>query len=188
MRHFISLLLMASPLLAIASPHDPSLDEIRIEIEDIKYALKTTQVDMHILDEKMRKQEVSKTQATSQSALETRISALEKTLEKISADLRTLNTSTHQALAKIQSLEQQTASHTKQLDNVSQLKSTLTTISKAIGQTPSSTTTYKVKAGDSLEKIAKLHQVPVDTLKKINKLTSDKIVIGQELKLRDDPS
>ncbi len=188
MRHFISLLLMAGPLFANASPHDPTLDEIRIEIEDIKYALKTTQVDMNILDEKMRKQEAGKTQTTPQATLESRISALEKTLEKVSADLRTLNTTTHQALTKIQSLEQQSASHTKQLDNVSQLKNTLTTISKAIGQTPSATASYKVKAGDSLEKIAKLHQVPVDTLKKINKLTSDKIVIGQELKLRDDPT
>lgn len=192
MRHLLYLLALASPLLASARPTDtaPTLDEIRIEIDDLKYALRTTQVDMNIIDEKLRKQEISKTQLLTISSLENKIERLEKTLDKITADLRALNTSTHQALTKIQSLEQQSVAHTKQLDNVAQLKTTLTTISKAIGQSPAPSTTasYKVKAGDSLEKIAKLHQVSVESIKKINKLTGDRIVIGQELKLRDDPT
>jgi LysM repeat protein len=42
---------------------------------------------------------------------------------------------------------------------------------------------YHVRAGDSLEKIAKLYDTDVISLKKINHLTNDLIVVGQELKV-----
>lgn len=43
--------------------------------------------------------------------------------------------------------------------------------------------TYKVQAGDNLEKIAKAHKVTVQILRDYNHLTTDRIVIGQTLKI-----
>lgn len=42
---------------------------------------------------------------------------------------------------------------------------------------------YRVKSGDSLEKIAKNHRTSVEKIKKLNGLTSNLIVTGQELKI-----
>jgi membrane-bound lytic murein transglycosylase D len=53
-------------------------------------------------------------------------------------------------------------------------------------QTPPSTAKsmiYTVKSGDTLGKIAKLYNVSVDDIKKWNNLTSDRIDIGQKLKI-----
>jgi LysM repeat protein len=185
---------------------DPALDELRIEIDDLNRALKSTQVEFNLLEEKVKKQDgaakvsSANKDASSSSlfsvqvnALEKKISNLEKTLEKAANDLRTLSNSATQALNKIQALEQDIASHEKRFEEVSKLKGTLTTISKAISQkpsndvpTPNATKSYRVKAGDSLEKIARNHHTSADTLRKINILTNDKIVVGQELRLPDD--
>jgi chromosome segregation ATPase len=43
--------------------------------------------------------------------------------------------------------------------------------------------TYKVQSGDSLEKIARKHGVSVQMLRQANELTSDRIIIGQTLKI-----
>jgi LysM repeat protein len=186
---------------------DAALDELRIEIDDLQHAIKSTQVELGLLDERIKKQDTSFSTIKGNNAhkessslsvltaqvnsLEKKVSSLEKTLEKAVVDLRTISTSASQALNKIQSLEQDLSSHEKRLDEVTKLKGTLTTISKAIGQksvndVPSSTKTYRVKAGDSLEKIARNHHISVDVLRKVNTLANDKIVIGQELRLPDD--
>ncbi len=45
--------------------------------------------------------------------------------------------------------------------------------------------TYTVKNGDSLGNIARLHQTSSQTLREMNQLPSDKIMIGQKLKVPD---
>jgi LysM repeat protein len=42
---------------------------------------------------------------------------------------------------------------------------------------------YKVQAGDSLEKIARMHKTTVQILREINQLSNDRIIIGQTLKI-----
>ena len=185
---------------------DPALDEIRIEIDDLKHAIKSTQVELSLLDERTKKQDSALTArgnaavketsslsllTTQITSLEKKVSSLEKILEKAAADLRTLSISANQALNKIQNLEQDLSSHEKRLDEVSKLKGTLTSISKAIGQKTAAdpalaSKTYRVKAGDSLEKIARSQRTSADTLRKINNLTNDKIIVGQELRLPDE--
>ena len=173
---------------------DVSIDELRLELADVQHALKATQVELSLLDERVKKEANTLTSTTKQTAhstiaqLEARVAHLEKLLEKATADLRNLSTHTTQALSQLHNLEHQVSSHEKRLDEVVKLKGTLTSISNAIGQGPtslSSTTSYRVKAGDSLEKIARKYKVGVGELKAINNLNNDRIVVGQELKVPD---
>jgi LysM repeat protein len=201
-------ILHARPLTGYDTSSD--VDQLRLELDDVKHALHSTQVECSLLDERLRKQdsalkgikgENQTKEASSLSLLSAQILSLEKkvfnfenTLTKAAGDLRTLNSLLAQALAKIQTLEANLSQHDKRLDEVSKLKGTLTSISKAIGQRPSSEAShavkrlYRVKAGDSLEKIARSHRVSVDSIRKINNLLEDKIVIGQELRIPDDAS
>jgi LysM repeat protein len=41
--------------------------------------------------------------------------------------------------------------------------------------------TYIVRPGDSLEKIARIYETSSDELKKLNQLSNDLIIVGQEL-------
>lgn len=53
--------------------------------------------------------------------------------------------------------------------------------------TPVKTTTpktYKIVAGDTLWNISKRYNIPIETIKSINNLTSDRIYVGQELTLQ----
>ncbi|MFT4416288.1 LysM peptidoglycan-binding domain-containing protein [Fredinandcohnia humi] len=51
------------------------------------------------------------------------------------------------------------------------------------GQTQTLNDLYTVKAGDTLHTIAKRYNVTVDSIKKVNGLTSDMIFVGQQLRL-----
>jgi LysM repeat protein len=181
------------------------VDELRIELDDIKSALHSTQVELGLLDERIKKQPriptptLSKDTAPASTqvvALERKISQVEKTLTKTSNDLRTLSTTIQQALSKIQTIETHLTSQEERLGEVAKLKGTLTSISKAIGQqrpgaevtTTSIGQPYRVKAGDSLEKIAREKKVTVDALRKMNQLTQDKIFVGQNLRIPENGS
>jgi LysM repeat protein len=100
-------------------------------------------------------------------------------LDKAVQDLRSLS-------SKIQMLESEIASHEKKLEEVVKLKGTLTSISKAISPAPSQAKSYRVIAGDSLEKIARKYGTTAEILRKLNNLSNDKIVVGQNLKVPDD--
>lgn len=179
---------------------EAALDELRVEIDDLKYALKSTQVELNLLDERIKKQDqpfhAAKTTLSSSltsqiNTFEKKISQLEKTLEKIANDLRTLSNSANQTLSRLQHLEQELLSHENRLNEIAKLKGTLMSISKAIHPKSSNeplpeTKSYRVKAGDSLEKIARHHHISTDALRKINHLSDDKIFVGQELRLPDD--
>lgn len=171
---------------------NPDVDELRVEIDDLKYALNTAQVELGLLQERLKKQDQSFSsikETVSSTTLEKKVLQLEKVLDKAVSDLRTLSQSVNQTLSKIQNLESGITEHDKRFDEVTKLKGTLTSISKAIKapEAPSQPTkTYRVKAGDSLEKIARSHQLSVETLRKINNLSNDKILVGQELRVANE--
>ena len=188
-----------------------ALEEMRIELADLKHSQANVKVELQLLEEKLQSQEQSLTAiknlsgtrpqpkfenlSLQLSALEKKIHQLEKMQEKVSSDLRQLNTQANQTTStllqyreKIQEGEQAISSHGKRLDEVSKLKSTLSAISQTM-KAPSSDASYKkykIKPGDSLEKIAKSQHTSVEALKKLNQLQTDRIVVGQELKIPDD--
>ncbi|MBS0621016.1 MAG: LysM peptidoglycan-binding domain-containing protein [Verrucomicrobia bacterium] len=170
MRTLVAALLLAAPLAASPLPQ-ATLNEMRIAIDDLKYGLQSTQLDLNLLEERIKKKP--------NTSLEKKLAHTEELLEKVTADLRTLS-------ARLQTLEQESAAHTAQLTEVAKLKGTLTSISEAIATRPSSPSTYRVQSGDTLGKIARNHHTTVDALKKLNKLTKDTIATGQELKIPDE--
>ncbi len=180
------------------------IEELRVEIGDLKHALHTTKVELNLLDERCKKDSAQLNKAKTQQKegaltaqvllLEKKVTHLEKKLETVGDDIRTLNASLHQALTKIQTIQTHLLSHDGRLDEVAQLKGTLTSISKAIGarapteKTQLQSRSYRVKAGDSLEKIARNEHISIEALRKSNNLTHDKIRVGQELRLPENGS
>lgn len=59
--------------------------------------------------------------------------------------------------------------------------STTAALLSSLFVTPASASTYTVKKGDTLAKIAKKYKMTVSSLKKLNKLKSDKLQINQKL-------
>lgn len=182
-----------------------ALDEMRIELSDVKHTLSNTQVEMQILEDRLRSHDTTLQSTKSQSyhladgaeqkiqLLERRIALMDKLQEKIATDIKQLLTHANQTTSsftqyskKIQDLETEYARQNKVIQDLTDLKGTLSTISQAIGKNTTSkpnAASYRVKAGDTLEKIARAHGTSVDALKKHNQLTSNKIVVGQEIKI-----
>lgn len=183
-----------------------AMDEMRIELSDVKHTLSNTQVEMQLLEERLKTQDQTlqknKNQNTTLASsseqklliIEKKISQMEKMQDKLASELKQLSSHANQTTvsltqyqSRMKELESELSSQSKLIDELGDLKTTLKSITQAMkgGQSslPSSSGVYKVKQGDSLEKIARMHQTTVDALKKSNHLTSTKIVIGQEIKI-----
>jgi LysM repeat protein len=188
MKSKVALLLMCTPLMwgctsALTSfrsnNNDSLFEEMRSEVADLKHAHHGMEVEMRLLEERLdsREQETGKADVAS---IQHKISSLEKTIDKMSADLRSLTTYASQTSSSLAQYRDHIQELDRKLEEVTKLRSTLSQIAKAHS---SSETTYQVKSGDSLEKIARKFHVPLESLKRENNLSSDKIVVGQELKI-----
>jgi LysM repeat protein len=203
---FLALVLLASCSHYFGSTQDDRresaqvLDEMRIELADIKHSLKSNQVELTILEEKVKNQAAAAkpdpklgTFGSQISALERKIVEFEKKQEQILSDLHSLSAHANQSSStftqlqkKLFDMQQEIASQTRRLDEVSKLKGTLSSISKAMAIKPSSNKTHLVKSGETLEKIARLENTTVDVLKKLNHLQNDRIFVGQEIRLPNE--
>lgn len=179
-----------------------AIDEMRMELSDVKHTLSNTQVEMQILEEKVRSQDHTLQKSKNQTSniantsdqklalIEKKLSQLEKNQDRLTADLKNLSNHANQTTqsltqyqTRIRELETELNSQTRMIGELTELKGTLKTITQAIKGSHSSSDVYKVKAGDSLEKIARTNKTSVEAIKRMNNLTSTKIVIGQEIKI-----
>lgn len=166
------------------------LDELRLEMADLKHTLKANQVELSLLEEKVDDNNKVKELTAQLSLLEKKLSQLVQVQEKTIADLRNLSSHANQSSAafaqfqqKLQDYDQEIQGQNRKLAEVNKLKGTLTSISQAISPKAK---THKVKAGETLEKIARQYNIKAQTLKKLNGLATDKIAVGQELKIADE--
>ncbi|NGX59918.1 MAG: putative peptidoglycan endopeptidase LytE [Chlamydiae bacterium] len=167
------LLLLTTQVHAKPNPYQNTLEEFRIALMDVRKAYSEQKIELEILQEKVAK-------IKNASQLQDHIDQLEKTQEKILTDLRQLSGQINQMSNGLVVLEKQVERQSERLGEVVKLKSTLNSISQAIG---SNAKIHKVSSGDSLEKIARKYNTSIEQLKKINGLTSNTIIIGQELKV-----
>lgn len=158
-----------SSFTALRGGPDPAINELRMEVADLKHALHSNEVEIKLLEERMELADASR----EPSDLKKKMLVLEKSLDKLSADIRALTQFSSQTSAALSNYRDQIAIIDQKLSDIAKLRSTLSQLSK-----PSS---YQVQSGDSLEKIARKHQISVEELKRVNHLSSDKIVVGQTL-------
>lgn len=189
------------------SSTDLALEELRLELSDLRHTLGGTKIDLQLMDEKIKGQETllksqigTKVQGKGAdlsiqlTSLERKLGDLQKNQERLAQDLKQLTLHANQTSTtftqhqdKFRHLEQEIAAQNRKLEEVVKLKGTLTSLSQVLKERASGDNAplkkYKVKSGDSLEKIAKSHNTTIEALKKLNDLDSDRIVLGQELKL-----
>ncbi len=183
-----------------------TLHEVQTNLDDLRHDLNCFQTELQIIDGKIKHQESESQKIKSSyiekqqnkienllkqlNSLDNKISSIENKNNSASNDINQLTTNANDTISalsqqkeKMNELERLVYSQNKKLEEVAKLKTTLETIAKSMQQNSNYTSVYKVKAGDSLEKIAKINQVSVEDIKKINNLNNDLIVIGQELKI-----
>jgi LysM repeat protein len=181
-----------------------AIDEMRIELSDMKYALNNAQVEIQILEEKIRAQETLNKSSKAQSqnfvpagniklsALEKRLCQIESIQEKLTGDYKQLSSHANQTSqsfsqyhSRLKELEAEISAQNKSINELSDVKSSLKSITQAIKSKSSSSSVaiYKVKQGDNLEKIARANKTTVEALQKENNISSHKIVVGQEIKI-----
>ena len=178
-----------------------SLHKVRTEVDEIKHDLNTYEIEHHVLEGKLIDQEQTISNLKQQVAelkqgkLETFASELQnidkkivqigKKQEKILSDIRQLSshandttTALSQYKEKISQFEKAIALQKDHLQDIVKLKEGIAKLTHN-----ESVRSYVVQSGDSLEKIAREQGTSVDTIKQLNQLSSDLIVVGQEIRL-----
>lgn len=178
-----------------------SLHKVRTEVEDIKHDLNTYEIEHHVIEGKLidqeqtiaaLRQQIAELKSGKLDSFLQKLQTLEKSLqlvskkqEKITADIRQLSshandttTALSQYKDKIAQFEKAIQEQNSQLSQISQIKEGITRLAAA-----ENAKIYTVKAGDSLEKIARAHHTSVDKIKQLNNMSSDLIVVDQQLYL-----
>jgi len=145
---------------------DVAFEEIRTELAELRHSLHATVVEIGLLEEKLETQNSSKAELFKEelAALEARIINTERNQEKIAIDLRNLSAHANQTVSSL--LQYQ--------NRIQELE---------LPKKPSRPDRYLVKSGDTLKKIASRFQISVESLKDANRLSSDRIIAGQELSI-----
>ena len=171
-----------------------TLHKVRTDVEDLRHDLNTYEIEHHVLEGKLIDQEriittlKAKLSDGNKGKLEQDIDTLNKKLhqltkeqEKVLTDIRKLSSHANDTTTALGQFRDKISLYEKTLDTqkehlleVKKLRENLASLTREI---------YIVKSGDSLEKIAKTHNMTVDALKRANNLSKDLIVVGQELKL-----
>lgn len=205
---FILIFVGCSPLRT--SPHDEryqwelTIHEVQTNLDDLRHDTNCFETEIQILDGRikcfenalasLKQQEIEKQQnridqiAHQLAALERKWTSFEKKqdanregMEHLSLHSKETNIALTQFKNRIEELETEVLSQNRRLEALSKLKANIETLTKALkadGQK-----IYKVRSGDTLEKIAKNNKTDVATLKQLNQLSQDLIVVDQELKI-----
>lgn len=181
-----------------------TIHEVQTNLDDLRHDTNCFATEIQILDARikcfenalasLKQQEIEKHQnridqiAQQLLSLERKWTAFEKRqdaskegLESLSSHAKETNMALAQFKNRIEELETEILSQSRRLEALSKLKTNIETLTKALKSEGQKV--YKVRPGDSLEKIAKIHKTDVATLKQINQLQQDLIVVDQELKI-----
>lgn len=182
-----------------------AIDSLKLRLNNQESELRTYEQKLESLDAILESlQDQLKDQSSQHKDLikgsatsnEQKIAAIESTVKTLTADIKQLHTHSNDTVStlntfkqKLQELDQRLTTQNRNMENLQtalqsvldalQVKADLPNASTASGRT------YKIKNGDSLEKIARMHNTSIGALKELNQITSDKIVVGKTLKIPD---
>jgi LysM repeat protein len=180
-----------------------TLHELQTNVDDSRHDLNCFRTELEIIDSKikhidniitsLKQTYLEKTQARC-DLLSKQVMEFEKKVlytvneqEKMKVDLYKLSSNSNemtealgQFKRKINEVEHDVSLKTRKMQEVIELGKTLVS---DIQRDNTSFVLYKVKAGDSLGKIAQRYGVKIDSIKKMNSLQRNLIVVGQELKI-----
>ncbi len=191
------------------SPHDEkhqwelTLHEVQTNVDDLRHDTNCFNTEIQILGGRikcfenalagLKQQEIEKQQtridqiAQQLLSLERKWASFEKKqetskegIEGLSLHAKESTMALTQFKDRITELESEILSHSRRLETLSKLKANIDALAKAL---KADGKVYKVRSGDSLEKIAKTHKMDVATLREMNQLQQDLIVVDQELKV-----
>ena len=115
------------------------------------------------------------------SSFEKKVNSGQEAVEALSSFAKETSFALSQFKNKIQELEEEIVNQTRKLETIAKLKNHIETLSKSLAI--DSSRIHKVKSGETLEKIAKMYKTDVGSVKQLNQLSNDLIVVDQELKI-----
>jgi LysM repeat protein len=172
-----------------------ALNDLKHEVHNHETELRTFEEKFHSLEEiidSLRNQVNAGLQAMRDSlknhvsSLDAKFSGHEAASKGLTANLQQHASDSAVALTdykkRIAELEKTLELQNRNIENLqTALKSLMGALE--VKEDPLPEKIYRVKAGDSLEKIARLHKTTIKKLKELNSLTSDQIIVGQKLQL-----
>lgn len=126
----------------------------------------------------------------SKAALDSKMGDLELVIKGLLVDISQIKNRVNESASSLSQYKQQLTTLEKAVEvqnqNIESLHSSMKTLMQVLQggeNTETAAELYVVKSGDSLEKIAHAHSTTVKALKELNSLATDRIKIGQKLKL-----
>lgn len=185
-----------------------ALREMRATLEDLRHEVNNHESEIKTYENKINnletiidtfRQQSNETAAAhkdalqdSSSTLETKINSLETTTKGLVADLKQLKNHANETVSALALYKQKLGDLEKILEiqnqNLDSLQASMKSFAdilqvKNSSSIASSDKTYKVSVGDSLEKIARRQHTTIQSIKELNGLTNDRIIVGQTLKI-----
>lgn len=180
--------LHAAPYQGRPAMRAPSYDDIRHEVDNheaeirmFEERLNTQEVIVDSLRQQVMDANHENKELVKGSAilLENNVNHLETSVKGITDDLRNLQAHGNDTAKVLNQHKQKIEEIEKKMD---QLQDTLQLVLDAL-QVPGSEKVYQVVSGDTLEKIARKHETTIQKIKDLNSLSSDRIYVGQKLKM-----
>ena len=168
-----------SQFAALRNGRDAPINELRREVADLRHAVQSSETEVRILEDRLEFSERDPPRSDEIMELKKKITALEKTIDKMNSDIHSLRNYAHQTTTSLETYKEQITTIDYKLSEIAKLRATLSKFSD-LHHSP---TTYQVQPGDSLQKIARKYQISLDSLKQANHLSSDKIIVGQKLSI-----
>jgi len=161
------------------------VQELKMVLDELTYKVHGQEVEFSLLRERLGALEKGTSGQKMISPQESRLAAIEKAQKALSADFQSLKQhidSTNSSLVQCQKKLGEIDG--KLTCEIKSLKHSLQSMLALLQGEEESTSIYIVKSGDSLGQIAVDHKMSIKTLKELNQLTNDTIVVGQKLRVR----
>lgn len=197
MRSKILALLMVTSSLVASPDRRIAVEEVRIELGDLSQQLRGQKGEIELLHDQLNALQTSleslkEDKALAKSgedalekekgtALEKRVNVIEKSNKTLIGDLKTLKDHLNQSTETIAKCETKITALDQQLS--ADIKSLKSSLQSMLVLMQGGEKFHTVQPGDSLGKIAQDYKVSIKSLKELNQLTSDQIVVGQKLLL-----